>query len=245
MSKKIIVYEASVPVNDGRDFMHFKLEPLLINLRKMWDKGNVPKKNVDDIFQCPAFKRSLVNTFVYKSPYDVTITYDENKRYELILPDRSLHDDHAASPIDEKTGIEDNHTLQLFTGKSNKFLFANSSCEITIESPHFHNKDYCFLSGSFNIGRWFRPVHPAILNFDQKDISIKRGDPLLYIKFPRDVKIEIRRTYLGPISFNLAMGCGGYKMYEKKAPFEKLYKYFDQMANKKGLLKELEQNRID
>ena len=67
MSKKIIVYEASVPVNDGRDFMHFKLEPLLINLRKMWDKGNVPKKNVDDIFQCPAFKRSLVNTFVYKS----------------------------------------------------------------------------------------------------------------------------------------------------------------------------------
>ena len=245
MSKKIIVYEALVPTNDGRDFMYYKLEPLLTNLRKMWNEANVPKRHVDDIFQCPAFQRSLTNTFVYKSPYDLSITYDENKRYKLSIPSRLLDDDHTARPVDEKTGIEDNHIIQIFTSKANKFFFADSSCDINIESPSFHNTSYCFLSGSFNIGKWFRPIHPAILNFGQKDIHIKRGDPLLYLKFPKDVKIEIRRTYLGPIAYNLSMGCGGYKTYDKKAPFEKLYKYFEQMANKKGLLKELEQNRID
>ena len=61
MSKKIIVYEALVPANDGRDFMYYKLEPLLTNLRKMWNEASVPKRHVDDIFHCPAFKRSLSN----------------------------------------------------------------------------------------------------------------------------------------------------------------------------------------
>ena len=218
-------------------FMYYKLEPLLTNLRKKWNESNAPASNVDNVFQCPAFKRSLVNTFVYKCPYDLSITYDENKRYKIDIPNPALRDDHTDRPVDERTGKEDNHTIQLFTAKANKFLFADSSCELSIESPVFHNTEYCFLSGSFNIGKWFRPIHPAILNFDQKDIFIKRGDPLLYLKFPKDVKIEIRRTYLGPLSFNLSMGYGGYKMYEKKAPLEKLYKYFEQMANKKGLLK--------
>ena len=122
MSKKIIVYEALVPTNDGRDFMYYKLEPLLTNLRKKWNESNAPASNVDNVFQCPAFKRSLVNTFVYKCPYDLSITYDENKRYKIDIPNPALRDDHTDRPVDERTGKEDNHTIQLFTIKQTNFF---------------------------------------------------------------------------------------------------------------------------
>jgi len=245
MSKKIIVYEAFVPTSDGRDFMYYKLEPLLTNLKRKWEESELPKNNVDIIFKCPAFQRSLANTFVYKSPYDLEVYYDEQGRYRLRLPTAELNDDHTEPAIDTTTGREDNHAIQLFTGKSNKFLFATTSCELTIEQPYFHNKEHTILSGTFNIGKWFRPIHPALINLEKKNVSIKRGDALLYLKFPKDVKIEIRRTYLGPRGFNLSMGCGGYKIYDRLAPLEKLYKYFEEMAPRKNLIRELEENRIN
>lgn len=244
MYKKIIIYDGHWPSADGREFMKFDLEPLLTNLRKMWDKTDYPKQYLDELFQCPAFAQSLKNTFVYKCPYDLSVKYDEGKRYTIELPTYVLKDDHSEKRI-SKDGKENNHDIQLFNAHGNRFLFASQSCEVTQEQPYFHNKDLTMLSGSFNIGKWFRPMHPAVLNFGQKDFNIKRGEALQYIKFPKDAKIEIRRTLIDKDLFTLAMGCGGYKNFVPKQKLEQLYKYFTATVNKKKLLKKLEQNRID
>ena len=243
MYKKIIVYDGHIPSPDGREFMKFKLEPLLTSLRKMWDSSDYPKQNIDEIFQCPAFTNSLKNVFVYKCPYDLGIRYDENKRWSLLTPSPLAQEDHNKRVI--QGGRENNHDIQIFNAVGNRYLFADKNCEMSLEQPYFHNKELTMLSGSFDIGRWFRPTHPAILNFGQKDIDFKRGDALLYLKFPKDVKIEIRRTVITPDLFSAAMGCGGYKNFVPKQKLDQLYKYFTSTFNKKRLIKKLEQNRID
>lgn len=242
MYNKVIIYDGYLPTSDGREFMRFPLEPLLTNLRKKWKEDNYPERLLNEVFRCPAFTNSLKNTFVHKAPYDVLVKYDKDKRFNILVPADYVSDDHLAKQVVD--GVENNHDVQLFNGIGTRFLFANKSCEMTLEQPYYHNKNLTTLSGTWNIGRWFRPFHPGILNFGQKDFEIKRGDPLLYVKFPRDIKIEFRKTKITPDAYAISMGVGGFKHFVRRAPLETMYKYFESVINKKSLIKQLEQNRI-
>ena len=247
MYKKIIVYEGSCQSTtqvDGREFLRFKLEPLLTNLRKEWKDKDCPTEIQDALFKCPSFVRSLKNTFVYKCPYDLEISYDNQKQWQINLVSPALISDHNSKNIME-SGLEDNHVVQLFSGEGSRLFFADKPCEMTLEQPYFHRQDLTSLSGTFDIGRWFRPIHPAIINFGQKDFTIKRGEPLLYLRFPKDAKIEIRRTMLDADLLRLSNGTSGYKSYKHMASLKELYDYFATAVNKKRILKKLEQNRID
>ena len=243
MYKKVIIYEGYYPTADGREHVRFKLEPLLTNLKQLWKTKGYPSKYVDDNFKCPAFTKSLKNVFVYKAPYDVKVVYDENKRYKIEVPVDYLENDHLGKRI-ESDGSENNHEVQIFNGVGTRFLYANKPCEMTLEQPYFHNPNITVLPGCYDIHRWFRPFHPCILNFERKDFEIKRGEPLLYVKFPRDIKIEFRQTVISKYCFSVVQGVTTYKNYVSKQPLENLYKFFNATFNKKTIIKELEKHRI-
>jgi hypothetical protein len=47
------------------------------------------------------------------------------------------------------------------------------------------------IQGTFNIAKWYRPINYAFeIIDDSKPINIKRGDPLFYIRFLTDEKIN-------------------------------------------------------
>tara|TARA_B100000035_G_scaffold155094_1_gene132103 strand:- start:4483 stop:5223 length:741 start_codon:yes stop_codon:yes gene_type:complete len=246
MYKKIIVYDGYniSKQEDGREFLRLKLEPLLTNLRREWKERDCPTEIQDALFKCPAFVRSLKNTFVYKCPYDLEVEYDSNKKWQISFANPHLLSDHNSKNV-MASGLEDNHVVQLFSGDGSRLFFADKPCEMVLEQPYFHRQDLVSLSGCFDIGRWFRPVHPAIINFGQKDFKIKRGEPLLYLRFPKDAKIEFRRTVLDDDLRRLSNGTSGYKSFKYMATFKELYEYFETAVNKKRILKKLEKNRID
>jgi len=246
MNKKIIVYDGYTPSKepDGREFLKLKLEPLLTNLRREWKDKDCPLEIQDSLFQCPAFVRSLKNTFVFKCPYDIRIQYDAEKRWQIAFADKALLSDHSP-PIVMPSGLEDNYIVQLFSGGGSRLLFADKPCEMVLEQPYFHRQDLMSLSGCFDIGKWFRPIHTAILNFGRKDFVIKRGEPLLYLRFPKDAKIEFRETVLTEDLMRLSNGTTNYKSYKNRATLNELYKYFATAVNKKRIIKKLEQNRVD
>lgn len=246
MNKKIVVYDAYTPSTepDGREFFNFRLEPLLSNLRREWKNKDCPPEIQDSLFQCPAFARSLKNTFVLKSPYTLGVRYDNQKRYQLGFATKNLQSDHCP-PVVMPSGLVDNYIVQLFGGNGSRLFFADKSCEMTLEQPYFHRQDLISLSGCFDIGKWFRPIHTAIINFGQKDFEIKRGEPLLYLRFPKDVKIEIRQTVLTEDLRRLSTGTTTLKYHEIRATLSQLYKYFETTVNKKRILRKLEKNRVD
>ena len=243
MYKKIIIYDGYYPTNDGREHVRFKLEPLLMSLKTLWKDKSYPSEYIDLNFKCPAFTKSLKNVFVYKAPYDVRVVYDKNKRYNIEVPAPYLHNDHLPKRI-SPDGSENNHEVQLFNGVGTRYLYSNKPCEMTLEQPYFHNPNITVLSGCYDIHKWFRPFHPGILNFERKDFEIKRGEPLLYIRFPKDVKIEFRQTVISKYCFSVVQGVTTYKKYVSKQPLENLYKFFNATFNKKTIIKELEKHRI-
>jgi len=244
MSNQTIIYDGHLPTGTGREFMYYKLEPLLQDLKNLWISKGYEQHKVDNIFKCPSFTGNLKNTFIYRSPYDVKVKYSENGRYQLKVPNDDCEQDHVKE-YDPKTGKEENNTIQLFSGASGRFLFTEKSCSMTLVQPYFHNQKLTILGGSYDISKWFRPLHPAILNFNKEDIEFKRGDPLLYVQFPNHLNIKIVRTELDQTAYRITQGCTRYKIFKKQQPLERLYNHFLKTGYKKKLLKSLEENRID
>jgi hypothetical protein len=152
-------------------------------------------------YTCPAFVDSFKNTFIYKAPFDITIKIDPIKR--TVELDKN-------SDIVEKY-LHDRKTDCLESGKMvfslNYFLLFITDDDIEIETIPclYHQNSFIentmVVSGRFNIRDWIRSVELAAIvknseptNKECIYITIKRGDPLMYIRFhPKDgslVKLE-------------------------------------------------------
>lgn len=143
---------------------------------------------------CPATQLYYNNTFVIRSPFDMRLSCEIGPKSCLVKPvfgkdtniDRSLYNrvimDHPVSDLsDPKKPI-----VQFLIEN----IFVSDTPDVWIESvpPHFHYSSNPLpvrtFSGSFNIYDWQRPLNWAFEWVEpEKDIIIKRGDPLIYVRF--------------------------------------------------------------
>ncbi len=85
---------------------------------------------------------------------------------------------------------------QLLIGFGLNILSKEDSLLMSIYPANYHKTDisrFPIVTGSYDCGKWFRPIHLSIFNQEEKDFEIKRGDPLFYIKFHTDDKIQLER----------------------------------------------------
>lgn len=151
---------------------------------------------------CPAHVNYGKNSFIFKSPYDFKIFHNHEKfPYDPIQFDF------------DKTSIKENIIWDIFhiypeSGwrnpnmpivqmKINMAFLADEDIEIELKSPERSPKwtqmPGTYIDGSFNIYEWQRRISWGFEWHDtSKPIEVKRGDPLLEIKFntPKNVQLE-------------------------------------------------------
>jgi len=156
---------------------------------------------------CPAITNQYKNAYVIKSPINLHLKFnkweDGNPLIDL-LPDSSVQDSHFENivKIHNKEDFSNPKIplIQLLLD----FVFVTDTKKLHMESlPPFleyrpDSYPVRYTSYQFDIYDWVRPAQVGLEWMDiNKDIIIKRGDPIMYIRFnsKEEIKlIHIERT---------------------------------------------------
>jgi hypothetical protein len=204
---------------------------------------NNKENAADNYFRCPAFVDSIRNTFLFTSPSNVDITigdgYLRNNLPQNVSYDQRLFTVKQAS-------CRDAHTIRYY---ANWIFFSEDPLLIHSTPPFMHrspvNNTGYYVPGSFDISQWFRPLEYAYQMWDNVDtFSVRATDPLMYVNFLTDEKVELKKFYLTKELYDLSMSCVRLKTYRRDRVLSKLYNMFSTSGIKNRILKEIKNNLI-
>lgn len=213
-------------------------DPLLQDLLPRRNK----EANGDNWFQCHAFQASIKNTFILRLPFSIAFGLDTN------LGTFAIGQEHVSKM--HFTQMKQPSVLNAYTFaiRGNWIFWSEEPLTITTSPAHYHKPvfDGYYVGGSFDIGRWFRPVEGAIqLNEGVNTVYIKRNDPLAYIKFNTEEPIELKRFYMTKELEELHWGCVRYKQEEPHRGLTYLYDKFTNRGLNKVITKQIKKNVVD
>jgi len=169
-----------------------------INLLDPLSKDIVSSRKNVVFLRCPAHTDYMKNTFVFKSPIDITLDIEIDKStakvwceniqqnlFEKIIDIRFLNLEESGSSPYPIIGID---FLNTFT--------CDQDLDIAILPAHMHFNDFTaktgIIPGTYNIGKWSRPVECVFEVKNNKErIEIKKGDALFYLKVNSKETIKI------------------------------------------------------
>jgi hypothetical protein len=208
-----------------------------------------PKNLISDLFEksingnktynrCPANKTTFKNTYYLQSPLDFDITFNENNIGEGLRSDWL---------IPRSEDFHNRITAEIDMGW---LFFCEESLILEMTPPYSHHTTvsrYGSLSvGSFDIGKWFRPLMPAhFLWENERRFVIKADEPLMYIRFLTDEKIKLQQFELTQKIIDIKDACVNHPNYFKEhLPISLRYALFRERKIHKILMKEIKNNLI-
>ena len=141
--------------------------------------------------KCPGLSAFLKNTFVIKSPYDLTLTIDPatqnvtSNKFGQEFFNENINIRPATSP-------KDRLVIQTFP----KYLFVSNSKTpiiVNVMPWFFKPNNFSVIPGSFDITKWIRPVNLAIEAHDQTQFEFRRGEPLYCVRFETEDNVVLER----------------------------------------------------
>jgi hypothetical protein len=185
--------------------------------------------------KCPAFIREYNNTFSYKSLYDFEIDIDPE----------------TIEPTDKSTTPPQlfvrNKTSKHFSLNPHIIFFSDESLEMSQIPSSLHMNNFTdntnVFSGRYDIGKWFRPLNVDFI-LRTPNIKVKKGDPLFYLKFNTDKKVNFINFKFNIEIEKIMNSCINLKFIQPGYNFKKLYNLFLQIGYRKKLLKEIKSNLV-
>lgn len=165
---------------------------------------------------CPALRNIFRNTYVIRSPFDLHLSVKKQPNgmwWAEVLPESSLNPNYfneifSFNSLDSQNN-EDWPLLQMnlpFTFISDDDVYLEGMQPLL----EYNKLPGIVMSGTYSIYDWHRPIN---WGFEWRDITkkihIKRGDPLLYVRFnPRDRNDTIKLKEV-PVTDDIkeAIGC--------------------------------------
>ena len=145
---------------------------------------NLPDRVTGAITKCPSFLQELKNTFLIRAPFYYELEWD-GEQIRTDIADQSFFNTYVAIR-DTKTGF-----CSFLAPKM--YFFAEKPLVMQLKSANYHanefTKNITLIEGSYDIGRHFRKVEAAFF-MDGRKITIERGEPLYYLKFLTEEKIN-------------------------------------------------------
>lgn len=186
------------------------------------------------LLKCPSLRDSLKNTYVIKSPLDLNIQWDESS-----IPWAGWDTDTDGLAFSIKLYPH----LELLINNQPLFI-ANKSVTMRVLPPFMHENAprYPFLGGQFDVGKWYRPVHPTFLMHRGEPLYIKRGDALMYVQFDQNVKLK-RFRYTDDLHYELKHITDTRQFISIKT-MKDVYNWFAQSKRKKFVLDEIKKNLL-
>ena len=190
-------------------------------------------------FSCPAALDELKRTFVVRSDVDYKLNYDSKD-------DAIFTDDYDQEFLNKNVVHQERVLQRMFS-----FIFiADKSVEMTQLPPYMHDYDTSkarLLTGTYNPGKWTRPVNPAYLLTKDTTINIKRNDPLFYVRFNTSEKVNLIPFVCDKEISDIAYCCihsVRFKGLSSTQDITRLYNIYQQKKVHKRLLKAIQKKVI-
>lgn len=217
--------------------MYEKPDLLLADLLPRRNK----ETNGDNWFQCHAFLASVKNTFILRLPFSTSFGLDN----ELgVFPIDSDPENMRFVAL-KQPSVKESLT---FTVRGNWIFWCEEPLEMTSMPAFYHPKVFngYYIGGSFDIGRWFRPIEGAIqLEQGVNAVAIQRNDPIAYVRFQTPEPIQLKRFYLTKELEELCWGCIKYKRHEPQRALSFLYSKFTDKGLNKVITKRVKESVVD
>lgn len=182
---------------------------------------------------CPGSKKFLNNMFYIKNPFNIDIDIDTDGN----LMSKTISSSQLISVRNyNKDSLIMDYTISLS-------LFSEESLDVSVMPAFFSNQpalNSYIVPGEFNISKWFRPINPSFM-VPSKNVNFKinESDPLLYIKFNTDKKIQFKEFYFTDALRDISTEAIGIKRYKRNISLNTLYKDFANNKVNKIILKEI------
>ncbi len=239
--KKITVYYASPDnLQETQDWSILYKEPTSLN--KYLSK-NINKERSNDVqnrgfMSCTAYKGLTNNTYVIENPIDSSYTLDGNMQS---TSKNSLSALYKREPqLNNQILFEYNYPL---------IFFSEESLEMQFTAPYFlnapHLKYGAVTPGQYNIGKWFRPIQTEINLWDNvKEFEIKKGEPLAFINFLTDKKIEFKMFEMTTDLAKIMNVCATASTWEVNVPLVNRYRRFHESKMLNKTIKKIKENLV-
>jgi hypothetical protein len=161
--------------------------------------------------RCPAVKDTLKNVFSFNSAIDDKFQLPTQTLESIAFTETA----NEYIPTDSKISVQkirkssrDNY-INIFYNMG-WYLFSSEPLKARFTAPYFPSaspvKGAFLASGEYDIGRWFRPFNLDYhIPLDSKYFSVKNEEPLFFVEFFTDKKIEFKKfnvsTELRSIAF--------------------------------------------
>lgn len=182
--------------------------------------------------KCPAFQDAYKNTFVVRSPFDLTIKVNENR---YITTDR-FGQEFYDSVIVNRAGEIGTKDPLLISCCLHLLFVPNKDCMIEVMPANMHitelTKNIRVIPGKFNAYKWTRVIDFAFEVVDEtKPIVFKRNEPLFYVRFePKDnSKVNLEHKVYTPEMIGLTKIIVQLKNKVPKLPLETMYKLAERL----------------
>lgn len=180
--------------------------------------------------KCPASVDIMSKTWFIENQLDININI---KKDEVVYSDTIY-----SKNILNFRNFDDNYVILDYLISLN--MFCESDLNISVFNPYIYPAKNLFaVPGKFNISKWFRPINPSFMAEIGKDISFKKGDPLLYFSFDTNEKINFKEFYFSDTLKEISKELMLYKKYSKKNSLNSLYSAFSDKKINKIVLKEI------
>jgi len=218
----------------GGDWGESKLNKNLANI--MWYepqpvlKHFIEERNKEVAFlKCPAVTDLYKNTYVIRCPIDLYLHYEKD---EYNFP-KLVCDNHSQEFFDKfivQRNITENNKFNMVSLSFGYILYAKESLEVEVAYPCMSHhasttlKNISIVCGKYDIGKWVRPLEYAFEVHDiSKPLIFKRGDPLYYLRFHTNKKINLIRSEVDEEVMDVMESCMLIKHYKKRNTLSENY----------------------
>jgi hypothetical protein len=184
--------------------------------------------------KCPAFIDYYKNVYVIKSPFSMKINFNSEAKYLSVQPQcQEFYDTFLRNRADV-ISKDDPFLFSILI----KYLFtADADCILEELPVMFHdsplNSKLKLIPGTYNIGKWFRPIEVAYEVMDKADsVTIKRGDPLFYVRFVSkdNKKINLKHAKFSPEQLKAVQHCTMLKKSFPNHAIDSAYKFVEKLV---------------
>ena len=243
MRSNINVYWSCRDKLVNNELLYFPPSNLTKELNFHYSEKSKSKQNELNFYlRCPAFKEKYKNTFVVKAFKDYYLEYTSQKDNSFRITSSDKNEKEF-----ENSFMPRDISLKLGTLQWLNYYYSDTSLEMeTFPAYHFNtefNQKTHFLDGQFNINKWFRPIDLTFfLKPQYNSLSIKRGDPLFYIRFKTKNNIKLSYFKYNSKLHEFSTQLVNYKEFNPHQPFKKLYDLFLEKKYNVRILKEIKNN---
>lgn len=212
---------------DWHNTGYFEPEPLIKYLVSERD-------NEVEYLKCPAWHDYYKNAFLMRSPVDLTLQVNTLPTGEKVLMTKDFNQNFYNTHIMPR--FDQNNKFSMFTLDFSYVFYSEHDVSMELIPATMEKTDFIkntnLISGEYNIAKWIRPVSPAFeVIDDQKVLTIKRGDPLYYIRFNTDKKVNLIRVEQSSTIEKVEKACARLKFFVPRNTLQENYQAAASLIN--------------